>query len=66
MQHAGGMRDLQLEIFFSYGIWDLVPGLGVEPGPPCIESTESHPLDHREVPITHFIIIIFDHTTWHV
>ena len=55
-----------MEIFFSYGMWDLVPGLGVEPGPPCIESMESEPLDHREVPSIHFILIIFDHTTWHV
>ena len=43
-------------------MWDPVPGLGVAPAPPppCIESTESEPLDHREVPIIHFIIIFFD------
>ena len=28
---------------------DLVPRPGIEPGPPCVRSTESYPLDHTLV-----------------
>ena len=31
-------------------MWDLVPRPGIEPGPPCIGSVESYPLDHQGSP----------------
>ena len=39
----------------SCGMWDLVPQPRVEPGPACIGSTESQPLDYQEsLCIVHF------------